>query len=481
MSETEPWSALEFETRAQVDAAPLTLLSVEGVAAISEPYRYEIRFEYSSDGGLAPEQLDDLLRQPCTVRWGPDGQSVIHGTLDMLVSEPVDSMEHLTYRAILEPRVTLLRHTVRCRVFQELSVIDIARAVLGEHGLAEGDDFRVTLAGDYPTSEYTVQYQESDFAFVSRQLESAGVHYHFVQARDRECMVIADQNAHFPERGAMKYGTLKSLAGVEGVTALETTRRRGPAEVLVSDYNWRTPAIALRTRAPADSITGLGHFHEHGTHHKTPAEGAEAARIRAERITSARERCRALGAVYEGGAGYRFELEGHPLGECDGEYLIVRDELTVRSGKQPTHSQRFELTRTEHPFRGPERTPKPRIYGLMHAHIDAPMHSTAAPIDKNGCYKVLMPFDVEGNPGGRASRWIRVAQPSSGGGYGTHLPLHNGAEVAIAHLDGDPDRPVIVGSVHNTNTVNPVTEVNPTQSWIRTQAGIRVTFDDDVQ
>ena len=80
---------------------------------------------------------------------------------------------------------------------------------------------------------------------------------------------------------------------------------------------------------------------------------------------------------------------------------------------------------------------------------------------------------------GTSSRWIRMAQPSSGDGYGMHFPLHLGTEVVIAHVDGDPDRPIILGSVPNPNTTTPVSRDNATQSAVRTRAGIRIEFEDD--
>ena len=83
-------------------------------------------------------------------------------------------------------------------------------------------------------------------------------------------------------------------------------------------------------------------------------------------------------------------------------------------------------------------------------------------------------------PGGKASRYIRMAQPSSGTNYGMHFPLHIGVEVVIVHLDGDPDRPVIMASVPNAETVSPVVQSEATKSRIKTSTGIVMVFDDDV-
>ncbi len=115
----------------------------------------------------------------------------------------------------------------------------------------------------------------------------------------------------------------------------------------------------------------------------------------------------------------------------------------------------------------------------MNGIVDGEDDSVAAPIDELGRYKVLLPLDSVAAPGGKASRWIRMAQPSSGNAYGTHFPLHISAEVAVIHLDGDPDRPVIVGSIPNPETLSPVVGENASQSRIKTREGIILEFEDD--
>ncbi|HBQ14767.1 MAG TPA: hypothetical protein DEF51_27775 [Myxococcales bacterium] len=74
---------------------------------------------------------------------------------------------------------------------------------------------------------------------------------------------------------------------------------------------------------------------------------------------------------------------------------------------------------------------------------------------------------------------MRRAQPSAGEGYGMHFPLHIGSEVAIVHVNGDPDRPLIVGAVPNAATQSPVIAGNAPQSRIRTGSGVVFELDDD--
>jgi len=60
-----------------------------------------------------------------------------------------------------------------------------------------------------------------------------------------------------------------------------------------------------------------------------------------------------------------------------------------------------------------------------------------------------------------------------------HFPLHVGTEVAIMHVNGDPDRPIIIGAVPNAETLSPVNSNNATHSQIKTGSGLLIEFDDD--
>ena len=139
---------------------------------------------------------------------------------------------------------------------------------------------------------------------------------------------------------------------------------------------------------------------------------------------------------------------------------------------------RFEAIPFEVQFRPERVTPWPRIHGILHAHIDADTSGDYAQIDELGRYRVRLPFDSSGRQGSSASRWIRLAQPYAGAGYGSHFPLHKGTEVLLAHIDGDPDRPIIVGSVPNPHTISPATSANATQSVVNTASGIRIEMED---
>jgi type VI secretion system secreted protein VgrG len=71
-----------------------------------------------------------------------------------------------------------------------------------------------------------------------------------------------------------------------------------------------------------------------------------------------------------------------------------------------------------------------------------------------------------------------MMQPYTGNKYGFHFPLHAGTEVTLACVNGDIDRPVIHGALHNAENPSPVNVDNPTQNILRTWGENELLMDD---
>jgi type VI secretion system secreted protein VgrG len=177
--------------------------------------------------------------------------------------------------------------------------------------------------------------------------------------------------------------------------------------------------------------------------------------------------------------GFIFEIAGHYRESYNQKYLIAEiehqggqasafmtgtgEELTEVE-QQPTYINAFTAIPAGVQFRPERNTTKPRFYGTMNAKVDA------AGIGQ-GRYKVKLPFDQNGNNGGKASRWVRMVQPYAGADHGMHFPLHKGTEVLLTFVDGDPDRPIIAGAVPNAETKSVVTSLNATRNTIKSASG----------
>ncbi len=489
---------LRFESDAPNAAAfRFQLVRLEGEERLGRPYGYELWLETEADGGVPVEDIEAMLAAKARVILQTGhGSAVLHGVLESITFEV--PTRPAVYRATLVPSLARLATTVRSRVFCSKSAPYIVAEVLDAAGVAyesqllrgarsaqedlpdpgPGDDDYA----DYPQREYVAQYQESDLDFIHRLLEHEGIYYYFRHDDAGEVLVLVDENRHLPEHpSGVRFGVVEQGSEDELVTTLERRHRIGTKTLTTRDYNWRTPSVSLVGEAVVDEALGFGEVDRYGDHFRTPEEATRLASRRAELLFRDREVYRASSTSLLMHAGLRVGFQGFEAPELDQAYVLtgLQRRCGVSEDGLTDYVAEFEAIVATTPFRPALETPRPRIEGVMHAHVDGEVRGMAAPIDEHGRYKVVLPFDPADQPTGKASRWIRMSQPSSGPGYGIHFPLHVGVEVLLVHQGADPDRPLIVGAVPNPETVTPVTQENSTQSRVATKSGIVLEFEDD--
>jgi len=492
-----------FESGA-CDPDTFRVVDFKGTEEISRPYRFEINL-ISAEGEI---DLKAVNGAPAFLAFERNEETrKIHGVL-----AEFDQGEwigrHYVYRAVLVPRVWLMSLRRQSQIYTKdpdaitgwsdgLTIQEILEDELTGAGFTT-DDFEITLSEDHPFREYVAQYQESDLDFISRLMEHEGIFYYFEHGDDREKLIIADGNDRFaPLPGGAEYSFRPptGMAAIERevVQKMRCRQSRIPAEVKLKDYNWRTPNIDLTvTETVDDEEQGL--VCEYGNHYKeSDTDGALYARFRAEEIRCKQTRFEGESNILGFTSGFRYELAEHFRPDFDQEYLILKvhhagsQSSTGAQGPDdaPSYINSFVAIKSDVSFRPARVTPKPKILGGVNAKVDSSGDGEFAEIDEFGRYRVALAFDQRTDlaalSGGAASRWIRKAQPYSGGGYGMHFPLHKGAEVVVMHVGGDPDRPVIVGAVANPETPTPVASGNHRANTIRTSSGNQIIMDDTPQ
>lgn len=476
-----------------------------GEEGISQPYRFEIEL-VSQNPSL---HLTKILSKPATfsIRQGDEIRN-IHGIVaEMELSQELPGQRY-AYRVVLVPRLWLLSLNQQNQIFQDLSVPAIIQQTLLSAGSQAptslskdnlfSDYLAVRLQDDssgngindrYPRREYIVQYGETDLSFISRLMEHEGISYYFEQGEHREKLIITDNNNHFLQRtdaGDINYQTAgdNTVSSQRTVRQLRSKLQQLPQQVLLKDYNYRNASLPYEGRQSiADN--GIGLIAEYGAHFKTPEEGLHYANVRAETYKCQQHTLSAESDNHHFNAGERFTLKGHHLADFNRNYLITEiNHSGVTQGQESDQSSHYHNTFRCQPgsntYRPPKVTPKPRLYGIMNATIDGCDETGRAEIDQQGRYKVIMPFDVSGAAEGQASRYLRLATPFSGSNQGMHFPLQKGTEVIWTCIDGDLDRPIIIGSVPNSINKSVATSENNSTNVIKTASGIRMEFNDGV-
>jgi type VI secretion system secreted protein VgrG len=469
------------------------VVSFTGTEGLSRLYRFDITL-VSENGEV---DIDSVIKSRARLSILREyGDIAFNGILSGF--EQLETVHGRTrYRAILTPafwRQTLTHHN---QIFLDKTIPQIIEAAMNDGGLTSSDyEFRLT--GQYDPHDYVCQYNESHFNFISRLMEREGLYYYFEQGDENEKLVITDTafvHSVMDEGIKMHYSQPSGLNEPERGEVIQTmicSQKMLPAKVLLKNYDYHKPALDL-TAESVVSADGIGEVYVYGVKFSTPAEGDRLAKVRAESI-----RCRAK--IFKGESqvpylrpGYVFSLEGHPRKDFNISYLTTDishhgdqnfmftaglDETGSTSEKVPCYRNTFSVINADIQFRPEQTSEAPHISGVLYAHIDAEGTGQYAEIDEQGRYKVVLPFDLNNVKGGKASCWLRKAQPYAGENHGIHFPLHKGTEVLLTFVDGDPDRPIIAAAVSNLLTPSQVTAQNATQSRITTAGGNLLHFED---
>lgn len=400
----------------------------------------------------------------------------------------VESTGVSTYALHIVPSLWRTHLRLGARIYQHKSPIEIVRDLLAEW------DIHPALALDaaaYAALEYRVQYAESDFAFVSRTLEEAGVTYYFRQPDPDEenatsLLCLTDQPEHAPARASLlRFFADASTASpdLDLVTALTVGRRPRPGRLTLHDHDFRLPSdLELTAEARVDSPV------EDRYEHFVYAPGAMLIEPRGEparsdaayggdlalrRLSAARLGARSVTFTtnaYDLGAGTVFGVDGHPHPLLSSERRLLVTRQVISGDVSMEWTITGEAVFADEPYRPALVTPRPTIAGLMSALVVGPpgeeIHT-----DPMGRVKVVFYWDRRARSGsaqaGESSSWIRVSQGWAGKGFGLFALPRVGDEVLVDFLGGDPDQPIIVGRVHNASapTTYRLPEHKTRSSW----------------
>jgi len=386
------------------------------------------------------------------------------------------------YELSLRPWLWFLTRTSDCRIFQELSIPDILKKVLEDEG---SQQFELRLSGNYPVWTYCVQYRETDFNFVSRLMEQEGIYYFFEHTASGHTMVLCDgPGAHRPCEGGKVFDYLPDAhpaVDADAVTAMSDLVRVEPGQYVLRDYDFRTPGTKpLVTRKPAFPIKHAKddyELYDYPGEFDGPPEGEGYVAARIEESQSRAETFTFAGFERDAQVGRVFQLEGHPRREFDIDYLVTEttfsaEETQYRSGAGTGTRWNLSFAGIRHrqTFRPARVTPKPVIQGVQTAEVTGPSGEEIH-TDKHGRIKVQFHWDRYGERNELSSCWMRVAYPIAGKGWGMTAVPRIGHEVVVSFEEGDPDRPLVIGSVYNgANPVPWALPANATQSGVLTRS-----------
>ncbi|WP_045421168.1 type VI secretion system Vgr family protein [Vibrio jasicida] len=437
--------------------------------ALSEPF--EIKAMLVSSGFDMQDQLGQFL----TINryFNESGSNTINrsynGVVTLIQHLGMDSnLQNHQYEITLKPWFWLLKHTHSFRVYQNQSTQEIVSDIFDNAG----------FKGNYKISsmpstkrEYCLQYNESDFDFVSRLLAEEGVHYYFEHACDSHTMILQDAQTPFDKASTAKFDMKETPTG--SLPLLEdwcpTVAFHG-ASVELSSYDYsQTKLITSGSKTSSNTIannTKLANtrYPTLGISGDMTDLSSNLAKRRIEYVEQDYQSVIASAKHDLFELGTYFSLSSHLDKDQLGDFSVVSMEVEYTESAQS--STRLKVIPKDTPHY-PQPRSKQVVQGLQSAVVAG---STAGDInqDEQGRVRIQFQWDTDAS-GDKTSCYVRVAQMLAGSGYGAQFVPRVGQEVLVSFIDGDPDRPIITGSVYNSKNAPPYAEANTTKSGIKTQ------------
>lgn len=453
---TQAGRTLAIDTPLGPDA--LLLTAVEGDDALSRCFVYTVTFL----ARVGDAQVRDLLGKPATI-WLQNHIEAQRRPVNGYFRRITDSGVHLrgmrSYRAEIVPRLWFLDCTSDCRIFQNMTYPQIIEQMLEQNGVANYS--MKLLKQDYPVEEYCVQYRESALAFVSRLMEHVGIFFYHEHTDENHTLVMADSN-HFTGMVSDESLMIDQANHLGQIISLAAETVFRPGAWVLTDYDFQGPTKFMKQQAGTGLAVALMPQHERFDFpggYTDQTVGAWLAELRMQAEEANYNVTHGAGTVPGLMPGYRFTLEGNEPGQSPTAYLVtlVRHHATetaysTRDAAPSAYGNDFEAIDAAVPYRPLRRTPKSVVQGAQTATVVSPSLTDPIQVDEYGRVKVYFHWDRRGNPAsGATSCWVRVSQNSAGGGFGGISIPHAGQEVVVDFLEGDPDRPLIVGRVHNAD------------------------------
>ena len=384
------------------------------------------------------------------------------------------------YRLELVPTLWFLTRTSDCRIFQEKTVVEIAEALLGDGGVT---DFKKQgLSGTHNAREYCVQYRETDFAFLSRLLEEEGIYYYFAHESGKHTLVLSDSASGY---AACMDAECEHAGAVQG--GAEVIERWAPTvnfqsgKWVLDDYNFEAPSTELQANTATvldNALFKKWERYDYPGNYKVKGDGTTFSRLLMEADEATYAVVTGEGSYRGFAPGLTFTLSKHEVASEAGKaYVLTGVEHAAKDyshlgnqGGVPTYGNRFTAIPSATVFRPQRTTPRPIVHGLQTAVVTGPSGEEIY-CDKYGRIKVQFHWDRLGKKDETTTCYIRVAQILAGRNWGSIFTPRVGMEVLVDFLEGDPDRPLVVGSLYNGDNMPPYTlPDNKTQSGLKTRS-----------
>ncbi len=501
-------SGRRLKVKTPLGADVLLLNGFSGHEAISQPFSFQLQCVAENEKAKSVV-FDALLGQKVTIEvLMPGGTPRFFNGVCARMAQGGRDATFTRFLIEIVPQAFLLARKAQSRIFQQITVPDILKKVL------TGIDVSWELQGAFQPRDYCVQYRESDFAFASRLMEEEGIYYFFKHGDGTHTMVVANtpgSHPALPGKSSLIYEVVGGGTREEDrIQSWEKSQDLRSSKVTLWDHCFELPhkhldaeqeiqasvsagkvahKLKLAANAPLEFYDFPGRYAQRfdgvppgggdraGDIQKIFDDNRRTTGIRMQEIAAASVLAQASSNCRQIVSGHKFTLERHF--DADGSWIVYQAEhmasesADLRAGRGVfSYQNNFTCFPDGLPFRPPRLTPVPTVHGTQTAVVCGPAGEEIF-TDKYGRIKVQFHWDRDGKKNSDSSCWVRVATPWAGTQWGTiHIP-RIGQEVVVDFLEGDPDQPIVIGSVYNAECMPPYAlPANKTQSGIKSRSSL---------
>lgn len=448
----------------------LLLSSFQGSEHISDLFEFHLEV-LSSDLEITPEKL---IGKTVTITVQNEYKRSFNGYVNQFMFGEIQADNLRQYKLTVVPWLWFLTRASNNRVFQEMDIKAILQQVFQAHGF---NDFEFNLSGNHPSRDYCIQFGETDYHFVSRLLEEEGIAYYFAQENESHKLILTDQTTTYKNCKEAKVGYSKGNKPGSQINQWQHQYEFITGVWSYTDYDFQAPTKDLftskKTKVKIPKVESFENYHYPGYYtEKKQGEDLIMYRMEAEEagfdVVMASSDC---STFYAGG---KFEMSEHDTANEKKSYIItsinhraVDSSYVTGSDGSSEYGNQLICIPDSVQFRPLQKHVRPVMYGPQSAIVVGPSGEEIYK-DEFDRIKVQFYWDQDGKKDEHSSCFVRVVQSWAGNSWGTSFVPRIGQEVIISFIDGNPDKPLVTGSVYNNDNKPPYT--SGTQSGIKTRS-----------
>lgn len=435
-------------------ASSLIIVSLKGYESLSSPYCYEVH----SQTKLTRQQVSQWHGKSISLSIGEDDKESpirhLHGV--------VTKIRYVRHKTVLsdcfftiEPSLSLLSLGRNVGVWQNITVPELVSTILHNHKI---HNFEIHLHREYFPKEYCVQYRESSFRFIQRLLEEEGIYYFFRHSDVKHTLIITDNiSSHSSVHGdVLMWHHDSSIQSHGNIDYWSSSCSLLPAEVSIQGFNMEQASVVKSSQKVgsdieyADSII----FSDITTQGKRKYIEDHARQLMtAYEINSVIFNAHVN--AYWCCSGERFLFKSHP--SDDNHYIIMSLTLEATNNiedRSSTYNCDFQAILGQNAWIPRAQHIPPTIPGILTAIVVGP-NSEEIYTDEYGRIKIKFLWNQNDHSSSAETCWVRVVQPWAGGKYGAQFIPRVGNEVLVSFFQGQPDCPIVTGTVYNGQNMPP--------------------------